>query len=100
MYLDRSPFGAQLWAKEMPESEVKMIVHEMTGTNPPLYLSTMDYSRKLYILLESEESALDIQAALTAAYKDLVEFKGGMSSEYKKAVEKMTANGFIIGGSA
>ena len=100
MYLDRPPFGAELFAKEMSRTELDMILKEMTGTNPPLYLSAMDYGRKAYVLFESQDSSLDIQTTLNAAYRSAVELKGEMSLEVKKAMESMSANGFIIGGSA
>jgi hypothetical protein len=100
LYLDRPDYAADYWAKDLKPEEIAIIKKEMTVSNPPLYVSAIDYGRKAYILFETSNSSLDIQSTLSAGYNGVVKGSGEVSLELKKALESMTAKGFIIGGSS
>lgn len=99
-YLDRPDYAADFWAPNLRPEEIEIIKKEMTVYNPPLYVSAIDYGRKAYILFEASGSSMDIQAALSAGYKSVVDVDGEMSLEVKQALQSMSAKGFVIGGSA
>jgi len=100
VYLDRPDYGAEYFAANLSRIDIDNIKREMTATNPPLYVSAMDYGRKAYILFETSNSTLDIEAMLSAGYKGVVEADGKIDAKVRQALESMSARGFIIGGSS
>lgn len=99
VYVDRPDFAAQFFPAGMSEDTVDRVKREITGTNPPLYVSAMDYGRKLYVLFETDKRSMDIRAELSAGYRGVVEADGKVSAEVKQALESISARGFVIGGS-
>ncbi len=100
VYMERPDYGAELFANDLSRQDIDFIKKEMTQYNPPLYVSAMDYGRKAYVLFESSDSALDVKAMVSAGYKGVVDAEGEVNTEVKKALESMSARGFIIGGSS
>jgi|GEM_PF-7002541 len=98
VYVDRPDFAAQFFPAGMSEDEVDDIKRQITETNPPLYVSAMDYGRKLYVLFETNKRSMDIRAELSAGYRGVVEANGEVSTELKQALESISARGFVIGG--
>lgn len=99
IYVDRPSFAAQFFPTGLSEEEVGLIKNEITATNPPLYVSAMDYGRKLYVLFDTNERSMDIRAELSAGYRGVVEAEGTVSAEVQQALKSISARGFIIGGS-
>jgi hypothetical protein len=96
---NRPPYGAQLFAQNIPKDDLKYTLNEITETNPPLYVSSMDYGRKVFVLFESLDQSLDMEATLAGGYKGVVEANVNLDMSMQSALQSMSAKGFFLGGS-
>ncbi|WP_419803417.1 thiol-activated cytolysin family protein [Mucilaginibacter sp.] len=71
-----------------------------TTPNPLCYVSSVSYGRELWVLIESKESASDVEASLNASFGGLnTGGKVEMSDETKKILNEAFIQSYIIGGS-
>ncbi|MGY0039804.1 thiol-activated cytolysin family protein [Pedobacter sp. NJ-S-72] len=71
------------------------------GTVAPVYISTIDYGRSAYLLMESSFDSTRVQKALEASFA-FWKIGGGasVSEEHKEVMDNMTISGTIVGGSS
>lgn len=68
--------------------------------NPPLYVQSITYGRRVIFSIQTDRSATEIKAALEASYNGVVASGGGsVSTEYKQVLEESTIRAFVLGGS-
>jgi len=68
--------------------------------NPPVYVQSITYGRRVVFSIESSESAEQIEAALKAAYKSPgIGVTGSVSVDQKKSIDDSTISAFVLGGS-
>ncbi|WP_316837461.1 thiol-activated cytolysin family protein [Pedobacter nutrimenti] len=67
----------------------------------PVYVSSIDYGRSAYLLIESSYDSTRVRKALTVTF-DFWKVKGGggISQETKDVTDEMTISGTAIGGSS
>ncbi|WP_222536416.1 thiol-activated cytolysin family protein [Pedobacter polysacchareus] len=67
----------------------------------PTYVSSIDYGRSAYLLVESSYDSVRVKKSLTATF-DFWKINGGgnISQEYKEVTDEMTISGTAIGGSS
>ncbi len=68
--------------------------------NPPAYVASVTYGRRLMLKIESAASESEIKAALDAALSLGVDAKAGASVDYRSVLEKSDITVFGLGGSA
>ncbi|MDB5279077.1 MAG: Thiol-activated cytolysin [Ferruginibacter sp.] len=71
-----------------------------TSANPLCYVSSVSYGRELWVLIESKESASDVEASLNASFGSLnTGGKVNISGGTKKILNESFIQSYIIGGS-
>jgi len=68
-------------------------------TNPPLYVQSITYGRRVIFTLESSETADKVRAALEAAYQASFTVDGKLEVGYQKVLEESRIHAFVLGGS-
>jgi hypothetical protein len=69
--------------------------------NPPLYISSVNYGRQVYFLIESTESEQTIRDTLDGAYKGFgAEVKINADQTYKDVMKKSKVSYWVRGGAA
>ncbi|NUP11570.1 MAG: hypothetical protein HOW73_36455 [Polyangiaceae bacterium] len=72
----------------------------MGNGNPPLYVQSITYGRRVIFSVQSDHSASEIKAALEASYNGVVASGGGnVSTSHKQVLEESTIRAFVLGGS-
>lgn len=66
--------------------------------NPPLYVQSMTFGRRVIFSIESESSASAVKAALEATYKGAVDVNASVSAEHKDTLSSSTIQAFVLGG--
>lgn len=66
---------------------------------PPLYVQSITYGRRVIFSIESDASADQVKAALEATYSGVVDVSANVSFEHKKVLEESTIKAFVLGGS-
>ncbi len=66
--------------------------------NPPMYLQSMTFGRRVIFSVESTEDAKTIKAALEAAVTKAVSAEANVSATYQKALSESTIRAYVIGG--
>ncbi|MCW3465933.1 thiol-activated cytolysin family protein [Chitinophaga nivalis] len=75
--------------------------NDFTGTTAPVYISTIDYGRSAYLLLESTYDSSRVYKSLEASFN--VWLTGGgttISNEHKVVMDQLKISGVLIGGSS
>ncbi|MBK6519731.1 MAG: thiol-activated cytolysin family protein [Polyangiaceae bacterium] len=68
--------------------------------NPPLYVQSITYGRRVIFSLQSDRSASEVKAALEASYQGVVAEGGvNISAEHREVLEQSTIRAFVLGGS-
>ncbi len=67
--------------------------------NPPAYVASVTYGRRLMLKIESAASESEIKAALDAALAVGIDVKAGVSADYRSVLEKSDITVFGLGGS-
>lgn len=67
--------------------------------NPPLYIQSITFGRRVIFTIESDEAASDVKAALQASYKGAVDVNANVSTEMKKTLASSSIKAFVLGGS-
>ena len=67
--------------------------------NPPLYVQSITFGRRVLFAIESDEAATDVKAALEASYKGAVDVNAKVSTEQKKTLASSSIKAFVLGGS-
>jgi len=67
--------------------------------NPPLYVQSITFGRRVLFAIESDEAASDVKAALEASYKGAVDVNAKVSTEQKKTLASSSIKAFVLGGS-
>ncbi|MSP24421.1 MAG: hypothetical protein EXR75_04510 [Myxococcales bacterium] len=67
--------------------------------NPPMYLQSITFGRRVIFSVESSEDAKTIKAALEAAVTKAVSVDASVSATYQKALSESTIRAYVIGGS-
>ena len=68
--------------------------------NPPVYIQSITYGRRVIFAVESNKSSREIEAAVKAAYNaKAVEGDVSIDVESKKTLDESTIRAFILGGS-
>jgi thiol-activated cytolysin len=63
--------------------------------NPPVFVSSVDYGRTIYVKMETSHTESDVEAAMKAAMKDA---KASASTKYKKILDETNCTMVVIGG--
>jgi thiol-activated cytolysin len=79
-------------------------LEELQGTlgsqpNPPLYIQSITYGRRVIFTIETESSTSEVKAALEAAYKSGADISGEVSGSSKSTLDTSSINAFVLGGS-
>ena len=67
--------------------------------NPPLYVQSITFGRRVLFSIESNESADSVKAALEASYKGAVDVNVKVSTEHKNTLASSSIKAFVLGGS-
>ena len=80
------------WFVETPDPSI-------LGSYSPVFVSSIKYGRKVYFMVESSESALAVEAALSASFNAFAT-RGeiNISTAYKNTIERSRTKALIIGG--
>ncbi len=70
-----------------------------SGDNPPLYVQSITYGRRVIFSVESNESADKVKAALQAAYEAGFEVDVDLEANYERTLRESTIRAFVLGGS-
>ncbi|MFO0762274.1 MAG: thiol-activated cytolysin family protein [Byssovorax sp.] len=81
-----------------PSVTVDDLKAEVGAGNPPLYVQSITFGRRVIFAVESNESATDIKAALEATYKGAVDVNAKVSAEHKQMLSSSSIRAFVIGG--
>ena len=68
-------------------------------SNPPLYVQSITFGRRVIFSIESNESADAVKAALEASYKGAVDANVKVSTEHKATLASSSIKAFVLGGS-
>lgn len=88
---------ADFFVKSVRAEDVSKVV---SRDNPPLYIQSITYGRRVIFAVESNKSSLEIEAAIKAAYNakatdGSVEVEAGV----KRTLDESSIRAFILGGS-
>lgn len=67
--------------------------------NPPLYVQSITFGRRVIFSIESDQSAESVKAALEATYKGAVDVNVNVSAEDKNTLASSSIQAFVLGGS-
>lgn len=88
----------QVFAPEVTTEDLAPYIY---NGNPPVYISSVTYGRRLYVLIESTSSVTDMQAAISATYNSaLVEGSGSVDVNKVKELAENKIKIFAMGGDA
>jgi hypothetical protein len=68
--------------------------------NPPCYLSSVTYGRMMVMLVDSEASALEVKASLSAAWQAAVSGQVDLAAQYKSTLSRSSITAVVVGGSS
>lgn len=68
--------------------------------NPPLYVQSITYGRRVIFTVESSASSTSLEAALSATFGGLTKGSVDVAVEHKKTIEESTIRAFVFGGSS
>ncbi|MEO0472488.1 MAG: thiol-activated cytolysin family protein [Bacteroidota bacterium] len=69
--------------------------------NPATYISSVNYGRIFYLLIQSTQSETEIKAAVEASFSGgLVNANGGVEVESVNSLDQVKVNGYAYGGDA
>ncbi len=69
--------------------------------NPPCYLSSVNYGRIFYMLIESSSSEAELKTAVEGSFETLTQSGGGeFESDYFESIEEVNIKIFALGGDA
>lgn len=69
--------------------------------NPPVYVASVTYGRIFYLLFESSESQLDLEAAIKGSYEGgAVSADASLKVKWQSIVNNSTVNAYGLGGNA
>ena len=71
----------------------------MDNDNPPVYVQSITYGRRVVFSVETNETADQIKAALEAAYEASVDVDVKLSAEHEQTLQESTIRAFVLGGS-
>lgn len=72
----------------------------VSADNPPLYVQSITYGRRVIFSIQTERSASEVKAALEASYQGVVAGGGvNVSAEHREVLEQSTIRAFVLGGS-
>ena len=88
---------SDFFLKNVRAEDVNKVV---SRDNPPVYIQSITYGRRVIFAVESEESSSAIEAAIKAAYNaKAVEGEIDTSVSVKKTLDESSIQAFILGGS-
>ncbi len=88
----------QVFAPEVTTEDLNPFI---SNGNPPVYISSVTYGRRLYVLIESTASSTDMEAAISATYNSaLVEGSGSTEVNQVKDLAENKIKIFAMGGDA
>ena len=67
--------------------------------NPPMYVQSITFGRRVIFSVETNESAENIAAALSATYAGAVDVSADVSFEHQQMLQESSIKAFVIGGS-
>lgn len=73
-------------------------VSEAAGSVPPVYIQSITYGRRAYIMLESDESREVVKNALDASHR--AGWEASIDSEYSTVLEKANVKVIVLGGNS
>ncbi len=83
-----------------PSVSVGEIAPYVGDDNPPLYVQSITYGRRVLFSIESSESARSVRAALEAAFDIGVAGVGAkLDVEHERVLRESTIHAFVLGGS-
>lgn len=82
-----------------PGVTVEQLEQFSSAENPPVYVQSITYGRRVIFTVESSESADKIRAALEAAYEARFDIDAKLEAEYEKVLKESTIRAFVLGGS-
>ncbi len=83
-----------------PEVTVDELQQDMGPGNPPVYVSSVTYGRKVHILVESTSSETEMEAHLEAHYEAVTTVDATIDMELEERMENMKISAYVWGGSA
>lgn len=66
--------------------------------NPPLYVQSITFGRRVLFSIESNETASSVKAALEATYKGAVDVNAKVSTEHQNTLASSSIKAFVLGG--
>ena len=93
---------APRFPEEVFRSDVKLdeLLNWIQPGNAPVYVSSVNYGRMLFALLESEKTHSELQAEFDFAYNGIVTAAAAGSVDYAKSLDKTTIKITVLGGDA
>jgi thiol-activated cytolysin len=82
-----------------PDVTVDELATEVGEGNPPLYVQSITFGRRVIFTVESKASAQNIEAALSATYQGAAKGSLDLSLEHQKTIEESSIRAFVFGGS-
>jgi thiol-activated cytolysin len=82
-----------------PDVTVDELRAFMADDNPPMYVQSITYGRRVIFTVESSESADKVRAALDAAYESGVNVDVDLEAEYEDVLKESRIHAFVLGGS-
>jgi thiol-activated cytolysin len=83
-----------------PDVAVDDLAVDVGEGNPPLYVQSITYGRRVIFTIESTASAQNIEAALSATYQGAAKGSLELSVEHQKTLEESTIRAFVSGSEA
>jgi len=82
-------------------ADVDDLKRQMAPGNPPLYVSSVTYGRMFYLLFETNDVKMDLEATLNGAYDGgAIKASADAKAAYRKQLSSTTVKAYAIGGSA
>ena len=72
---------------------------EVGSGNPPVYVQSITYGRRVLFTVETSSSKQEIEAALSAAYASAVDVEVDVSVSQRETLEQSRISAFVLGGS-
>jgi thiol-activated cytolysin len=82
-----------------PDVTVEQLTDFMSAENPPTYVQSITYGRRVVFSVESNETADKVRASLEAAYEAGVNVDVDLKVEYENILRESRIHAFVLGGS-
>ncbi len=82
-----------------PDVTLAQLQQYMGEGNPPMYVQSITFGRRVVFSVETDESTENIAAALAATYTSAVDVNASVNLEHQQMLQESSIQAFVIGGS-